>query len=290
MINWITSFYLTNNIERQREIDKCLNKNIENNLIKKIYLFVDDKKAYKYLIDNFNIDKIKYYILNRISLYSDYFKCANMYCKNQMCMISNNDIWLGEVKSMDLIENFEKNMVYALTRHEYNLEPKLQKELKFGGSADSFLFYSPVPNEITNYMHFPQNVWGSENVVMFELWYKNYKLYNPCYNIMIIHEHKDESRPKDRIRINVLPHRNLPCRSVYVNYSSLEDNTVLKMKKIAVEGHIFVGYTKKNKKGEVGYVYGKNVEKVRTYFNNLQKLAKINTFSLFSQRNFNSFF
>ena len=92
MINWITSFYLTNNIERQREVDKCLQKNIENSLIKKIYLFVDDKKAYKYLINNFNIDKIKYYILNRLTLYSDYFKCANTYCKNEICMISNNDL------------------------------------------------------------------------------------------------------------------------------------------------------------------------------------------------------
>ena len=26
MINWITSFYLTNNIERQREVDKCYKK------------------------------------------------------------------------------------------------------------------------------------------------------------------------------------------------------------------------------------------------------------------------
>ena len=284
MINWITSFYLTNNIERQREVDKCLQKNIENSLIKKIYLFVDDKKAYKYLIDNFNIDKIKYYILNRLTLYSDLFRCANTYCKNQICMISNNDIWLGEVKSMDLVENFEKNMVYALTRHEYNLEPKLQnlKSTKLGGSADSFLFHSPVPNEIINYMHFPQNVWGSENVVMFELWYKNYKLYNPCYNIIIIHEHKNENRPKDRIRINGLPHRNLPCRSVFVNYSSLDDNTILKMKESALKkkGHLFVAYTK-DKDGALKYRYVKT-ERLKSYFNNLQKRSKTNTLSLFS--------
>ena len=118
---------------------------------------------------------------------------------------------------------------------------------------------------------------------MFELWYKNYKLYNPCYNIMIIHEHKDESRPKNRKRINTLPNRNLPCRSVFVNYSSLDDNTILKMKESALKkkGHLFVAYTK-SKDGELRYKWGKNTEKVKTYFNNLQKRAKKNTLSLFS--------
>jgi len=57
MINFISSFYL--NKERQEELDTALRKNIEQPLLKKIYLFLDDKKAYEYLLENFEINKIK---------------------------------------------------------------------------------------------------------------------------------------------------------------------------------------------------------------------------------------
>ena len=77
MINFISSFYL--NKERQEELDTALRKNIEQRLIKKIYLYLDDKKAYEYLLENFEINKIKIKILGRIPLYSDLFLCVTDY-------------------------------------------------------------------------------------------------------------------------------------------------------------------------------------------------------------------
>ena len=51
-------------------------------------------------------------------------------------------------------------------------------------------------------MQHKQNVWGSENVVLYELNKVKYKLYNPCIQIKIIHEHKSGIRNRGRKRIN----------------------------------------------------------------------------------------
>ena len=63
MINFISSFYLAGNIERQEELDTALKRNIEQPLIKNIYLFLDNRDAYKYLSQNFKLDKVKIKLL-----------------------------------------------------------------------------------------------------------------------------------------------------------------------------------------------------------------------------------
>lgn len=231
MINFISSFYL--NKERQEELDTALRKNIEQRLIKKIYLFLDDKKAYEYLLENFEINKIKIKILERIPLYSDLFLCANLLPKGEICMISNNDIWLKSIRFKELLTELESNMIYALKRHEYNLEPKLQKEQPDGGSADSFIFKSPVPKSIIEDTKHTQNQWGSENIVMFEFWRKKYRLYNPCFHIIIVHEHRSEERPKNRKQIDITRKNKKICiRSCSVSYIDKNINNMKVLKQI----------------------------------------------------------
>ena len=199
MIHLITSFYLAKNNERKNEIIKCLTKNIESKKIEKIHLFLDDNKC-KEFVDNLKSDKIQIVYTGKQPLYSDFVEYANT-LSGKICMISNSDIWLSEVRNqklLDLLKN--RNLVYSLTRHEYDLKSPLID--LYQGSHDAFIFESPIDGKILKHIKFVQNVWGSENVMLYELKKLSYKLYNPCKQIVIVHEHKSESRDENRTRIN----------------------------------------------------------------------------------------
>ena len=64
------------------------------------------------------------------------------------------------------------------------------------------MFKSPINSDIIRRIKYPQNVWGSENVLLFELNKFGYRIYNPCRSIIIVHEHKSNERNDNRIRIN----------------------------------------------------------------------------------------
>jgi len=201
MINLITSFYLSKNIERQKELDDTLINNNNCIYISKIHLFLDNEECSEYLNKLIN-DRSKIVIIKigYQPLYSDLFQYANT-LPNEICMISNSDIWLKEIKKDYLINTLQEkhNIVYSLTRHEHdNSCPLIDNYL---GSHDVFMFKSPINSNIIKRINHPQNVWGSENVLLYEL-QKFARIYNPCRSIIIVHEHKSGERNNDRIRIN----------------------------------------------------------------------------------------
>ena len=200
-INIITSFYISINKQRQKELNKSLEQNIKNKLISGIHLFLDDDKCLNFLEKKYkSLIKKKIYIIKigKQPLYSDLFEYANT-LKNKMCMIINSDIWLHSVTDINLLHNI-KNKIYALTRHEHNMTCRLIN--RYMGSHDAFIFMSPINEQIIKHIKHPQNVWGSENVVLYELNKLKYTIYNPCRQIIIVHEHRSQIRDNCRQRIN----------------------------------------------------------------------------------------
>jgi hypothetical protein len=115
-------------------------------------------------------------------------------------MVTNSDIYLSECDLNILKKLDDNNTLFALTRHEQDLSCPLIDN--YAGSHDCFLFKSlTVKNFINNIQH-PQNVWGSENVVLYELKNEGSNLYNPCKQIKIVHLHATNLRNSDRPRIN----------------------------------------------------------------------------------------
>ena len=72
----------------------------------------------------------------------------------------------------------------------------------YQGSHNAFMFKSPLSSKVVKYTNHKQNILGSENVVIYELLRENYKLYNPCKSLKIVHEHKSENRNYPGERIN----------------------------------------------------------------------------------------
>ena len=246
-INLITSFYLPLNKERREEIIKTLKQNISSPYIKNIHLYIDNEEAKTFLMEEIEDEerKIKIIGTGRQAKYSDFFWYCNNNLKNEICMISNGDIWLKHIDH-PLILNFlyQKEVVFALTRHEYDLSFPLIN--KYNGSHDVFMF---IPSRLTlkiskysykykNIYHLEnqnfysninteQNVWGSENLVIDALKNRNNKILNPCKNIIIVHEHKTQLREISRTnvynRFNVMNAKSFP---IYINIYQNENKQI----------------------------------------------------------------
>ena len=65
------------------------------------------------------------------------------------------------------------------------------------GSFDSFIFKSPIQVDYSLINHI-QNRPGSEHVFKTELEYKGIKFYNPCHDIITVHEHLSNIRTYTR--------------------------------------------------------------------------------------------
>ena len=203
-IEIITSFYMPKNEDRFKELVKSLEKNLNSQFVSYIHLFVDNNKCIDYLKKKFNnlfYSKIIICKVGKQPLYSDLFMYSNT-LKNKICMIINSDIWLHSIHNIKILNKIDENkkVIFSITRHEHNFSYPLIS--KYQGSHDAFIFKSPINTSIIKHLKHKQNVWGSENVVLYELNKLKYKLYNPCLQIKIIHEHKNLSRDINRKRIN----------------------------------------------------------------------------------------
>ncbi len=185
MLNLITSFYKSSNPSRDVELVKCLNENIRCPYIKKIHLFIDGKDIDYFKSINFQSDKIVIVSFNGQPKYIDFFKYSSK-LDNELCMISNTDIYVKHVED-GILDILDDNLIYTLTRHEFNNTKPLIN--KYQGSHDCFIFKAPLKEELYDEVNIFQNIPGSEAIVIMALSNLGYHLYNPCLQIKIVHEH-----------------------------------------------------------------------------------------------------
>ena len=214
-INLITSFYILdedNESKKKRNIElvNSLVNNINCPFIKKIHLFVDDEKSLHriHLIPEHR-EKLFIIKIQKQPLYSELFEYAIDNLQNEICMIANSDIYLYEC-DMNCLNNINNN-IFALTRYEDDLSSYFI-DSNCGGTHDAFIFKSPLNKNILDSIKHYQNIWGSENSVITSLIDNgNYKIYNPCYQIRIVHLHSSGYRNEDRERIAYSKYDHPPC-------------------------------------------------------------------------------
>jgi hypothetical protein len=199
----------------QKDYESCIKKvnYCVMRLIEKIHLFIDDDVALEY-IKQLNTSKIVVIAVGKQPMYSDLFTYATQNLVGKICMVTNSDIYLYKFRS-NLYKHLEdQNTVYTLTRYEHDMSCPFIKKYIGCYSHDSFIFKSPLKNtEFIDKIVHPQNVWGSENVLMYELNKCGIRMFNPCYQAIIVHLHKTELREPDRIRINgSMIHKAIPCK------------------------------------------------------------------------------
>jgi len=190
LITVITSYYNIGNQVRKAEIETAILKNVNNPLVKEVILVCENVHT------PFIHPKIKEVFFTRQPLYSDFFELANK--QTGAVMITNSDI---ELATTSLTRVPDLNEVFTLTRQELDGRTTFIDNYELYDSHDSYMFFPPLRIDY-NEFKFPQNKWGSENVVNYKLFTAGYRLSNPCRSIITIHHHQSEIREPNRERIN----------------------------------------------------------------------------------------
>ena len=186
MINLYTSFYQDKDEVRQSELLYCLNQNISNPLIDKIYLMVEGEvnlpESDKIIIVNF-----------KRPTYRDFFELVNRTVphKDDISIVCNTDIYFNH--TLSLLDVQERQCI-ALSRWDFKKEGlKLHNERY---SQDTWIFKGKIRN--VRFADFYMGIPGCDNRIAYELNRCGYRLLNPATTIQSIHYHQSDLHNYDQ--------------------------------------------------------------------------------------------
>ena len=170
------NYYEDKNPERQKEIDYCLQKNIDNNLLDIIILESEKTPTY-----NFYFEKI-----NQLTRPDD------------INIIANSDIFFDS--SIGLVSQMQPKEAYVLSRWDWYGEGSIAKHRAIKNSQDVWIIKGKAENIDGS---FCLGVPFCDNRIAFELSRAGYKVSNPSRSIKTYHFHNSGVRKyRDDERVN----------------------------------------------------------------------------------------
>lgn len=166
MIRLLYNYYQDKNPARKKEIDFCLQKNLDNPLIKTIIVESAAKPTYDYFFNK----------INELTQPED----VNIIC--------NSDIFFDE--TIQLVENIKPKELYALLRWEY-LVNRPATHSNRPDSQDTWIVRGKVENVFGD---FTLGIRGCDNRIAYEFMKSGYDVKNPSQSIKSYHYHLSNIR------------------------------------------------------------------------------------------------
>tara|TARA_A100001011_G_scaffold396838_1_gene496023 strand:- start:646 stop:2475 length:1830 start_codon:yes stop_codon:yes gene_type:complete len=200
----ITQFYMSSNINRQKEIYQCLSKNLDNPLIDMIYLITEKEYTDIQLgiKNNSNKSKVKQINIGKRLKYSDVYDIIEEYNLKGYIITSNSDIFFDDtLTNLYKSGSSKKKMVYCQLRFEYT-DNDLNKCKIFGprgDSQDTWIFHSNfnIPKEQRKIFNFELGIPACDNHINYLFSILGYSVHNEPYYIKTYHNHKSDFRTYD---------------------------------------------------------------------------------------------
>jgi len=198
-------FFIHPHDKRQEEIKFCLKKNIENNIIDKIFLL--NERIYKDSELGISSNKI---IQKKIKTRLSYKKLFNYINKKNIkgyIVFSNSDIFLDNTIDNIRRTDFHKSKNFiSLLRYDYNISNKKSKI--FGPRFDSqdtwILHTDNIPNkDVIDLFDFNFGKPGCDNKLIYLMEILGYKIYN--IPKLIKTYHVQHSKKRDYTRDDLVP-------------------------------------------------------------------------------------
>jgi hypothetical protein len=191
-MNLLIEYFNSINHMRNGEFLYCLHQNLGNNLIDKVYLFMEeDSELY------FDSPKIEKVIHKKRPTYKDIFDFCNKKLKDQICIVANADIIFD-----DTLRHFNKinmnNTFYALSRWEISTGDGKTWEIEpyeNPASQDSWIFKTPIPT--SDAMNYTMGRPGCDNKIAYNMRELGYTCRNPGKKVITIHFHPTNFRTYD---------------------------------------------------------------------------------------------
>lgn len=192
-MNLFVNYYIDPNEERQKEIDLCLKINLDNDIIKRIYVFLDNGTGFG---SRFQHEKI--YIIPFVGrpAFKYFFKAINLYLEldgmSDISVVANSDIYLPSEPWPILPKH---NECFALTRWDI-LPDGSEKFYNNSGSQDTWVFRGPIKQ--VKGADYTQGVAGCDNKIAWDLERAGYRVSNPSLTIKTYHLHNSGVRHYDK--------------------------------------------------------------------------------------------
>lgn len=180
-VNILTQYFEHTNQKRTNEIRECIKKNYQNPFVNKIFLFSDKGKCGLDWVDS---DKVKRVNLGRRLKFIDCIRFSNKHLANQICAISNVDIWFDNSLSLLTRKSLKRKML-AITRHETKKNGKKELWPAPDFCQDTWIFVSPIP-EFGNYC---LGKLGCDNRFAYDAERAGLIIRNPARKIICTHLH-----------------------------------------------------------------------------------------------------
>ena len=187
----ITTYYKSDNEERQKEIDECLIHNNNNVYISKIYLLNNRLFDLDFIADTSKIIQIIISIEpSYILKYNDAINFININLKREICILSNSDIYFD--KTLNKIGDITDRL-YALLRYDKDSGIFSRYNIPRNDSQDSWIFRAPLNIDL-NRLDFSLGTLGCDNIFANIVYESGIDISNPAFDIITTHVHKTEYR------------------------------------------------------------------------------------------------
>jgi hypothetical protein len=197
---------------RMLEYITVLNKNIADKNIKHIHVLSESQGAIDFYTSNIPAtNKITFHLVGHQPTYKEFMTFVKEKIPNdEIACIMNADMYFNSENDHNLIQkHLQKHHIFALTRHEITDENHVTHTLDTcpftgnGGSADIFIFNTPVRESLDiSKMDFHQNLFGAEAVFLKPWVDAGYEIWNPCDQIISLHQHINRIHFKEYKHIN----------------------------------------------------------------------------------------
>tara|TARA_B110001452_G_scaffold233155_1_gene210833 strand:+ start:355 stop:1221 length:867 start_codon:yes stop_codon:yes gene_type:complete len=205
----INQYFIPADAARQTELDTALRKNLDNPLLHRVHILVENKDVWP-PADLANHSRLERVVIDhRLSWGDGFSHAAKLKAADDLertgsrdrllAIVANADIWWDETLSkLQLAPSaLEGKKAYVLARFGDNQDWCVPGE---DGHADSVIFAPPVDAAVD--ADYFLGVQGTETRLIYELARQGYEVSNPCIVLKSHHEHKSNIRyydPKDTV-------------------------------------------------------------------------------------------
>ncbi len=184
-INLYISLYHEQNPNRQAELERCLDINLSNPLIDRIFIF--EETGHSFFVEHEKITLVQCSIRPTFEFI---FGVVNVFSGlEDLNIIANSDIFFKQDDIAHMAWHIKWNKCFALTR--WNM---VGDEAVFFGrldSQDTWIFKGRIRPMNANFkIGWP----GCDNCIAYSIQQAGYEITNPSLSIKSYHLHKDEHR------------------------------------------------------------------------------------------------
>lgn len=183
-INLYTTYYPEKNESRLKELQTCLNYNLNNSAIATLIVWNEGGD-----LNAFDTPKLKLISIKERPTYKDFINYINQNGEDQdIHIIANTDIYFDTDIAVLLQLNLD-NICLALSRWD-TTETKTPKLYNHNDSQDVWVFKGLIKENLK--ANFPLGVPRCDNRLLYELQAAGYQVLNPAFSIKAYHIHKGQ--------------------------------------------------------------------------------------------------